>query len=106
MPTSSSSYLARLRSLDVHKLESLPIFEQIVHKLMSGQSPLTVAKWCHDQKIDVCGLFTWKRRLESLALRLKAQIKTVEPKDLMTVTRPVVQQLIDRRNGKKEKEFD
>jgi hypothetical protein len=106
MPTHSASYLARLRSLGVHKLESLPIFEQIVHKLMSGQSPLTVAKWCHDQKIDVCGLFTWKRRIESLALRLKAQIETIEPNDIVSVTRRAVQQLIDRRDAKKEKEFD
>ena len=106
MPTSSPSYLARLRSLDVHKLEGLPIFEQIVHKLMQGQSPLTVAKWCHEQKIDVCGLFTWKRRIESLKTRLKAQVKTVEPKDLVQVTRPAVQQLIGKRDAKKEKEFD
>ena len=106
MPTKDPSYLERLRSLDVHKLESLPIFEHLVHKLMQGQSPLTVAKWCHAQKIDPCGLFTWQRRIQSLSTRLKTQIKTVEPKDVVSITRPAVRQLLDKRDTKKEKEFD
>lgn len=45
MPTNSKTYLGRLASLHVSKLESLPIFDQILHKLVSGQSPITVATW-------------------------------------------------------------
>jgi hypothetical protein len=103
MPTSSPSYLARLRFLDIDKLESLPIFDEIVHKLVAGQSPLTVAKWCHEQKIEPCGLFTWKRRLESLARRVKSQMKTAEPAEKAKVATFAVQQLI---SPKKAKEFE
>jgi hypothetical protein len=92
--------------LDLHKLESLPIFEHIVHKLMQRQSPVTIAKWCLEQKVDVCGYYTWKRRIESLNAKLKAQIKTIEPQDLVKVARPAIQQLFDRREGKKTKEYE
>jgi hypothetical protein len=56
------------------------------------------------QKIEPCSLFTWKRRLESLAQRVKSQRKTVEPAENAKIAKFAIEQLTSPK--KKEKEFE
>jgi hypothetical protein len=84
-------YSSRRRSLYLSTLEALPIFDQIVHRLVLGQSANTVAKWCYEQKIDTAGLWTWRKRIEALAAKVKDQIKDLKTDPLIKSARQTLE---------------
>lgn len=94
MTTEKIPYASRLRSLYLSKLEALPIFDQIVHRLVFGQSANTVAKWCYEQKIDAVGLWTWRKRIEALAAKVKDQIKDLNADQLVRTARQTLEKAI------------
>jgi hypothetical protein len=87
-------YSSRRRSLYLSTLEALPIFDQIVHRLVSGQSANAVAKWCHELKIDTVGLWTWRKRVEALASQIKEQTKNLEVEPLVKNARQTLEKAI------------
>lgn len=80
----------------IKKLERLPCFEQMVKRLVGGQSVSSVARWARSLEMDCelknAGLETWRKYINSLSIRIRINLEArpeIKPKAVKEIIEDV-----------------
>lgn len=91
----------RRERLWIAKLKSLPCFEQLVAKLVEGQSVTSVTRWLHglgvDGELKNCGYHTLRQYVTALRFRVRENLAHTERKDVEPLAFRTVMQEFERQ---------
>lgn len=90
----------RQEQLRVNALRKHPYFNEIVKRIVAGQSAAVIARWCESAQSQACGVkmktfFTWRQDIMLLAKRIRVLFKASELERPLP-TPELVEEVIDQ----------